>query len=336
MNNRFFIWFNGTGESVDNTESILFTGLDKSMYTICPGWGADGFKGDNRTETGAAISGIDKSDIKVIRDKMLSIIKDIPANTEKLIVGGFSRGAAFFVPYFLKVLYENDKRSFDKLVIILHDPVNGSENSTDKTAQSLIKEGIYTASDKTQLMKNLKHRIKKIYSLFIPVGFDKRHTNFHLDSSFYQTYNSGIWEDTYITRLGISHSFLSSAIDARDKVIDSMTINGKSDISLVDYGFGFFKESLKNSKAYNILNNLFKNMLVKDNNDSIDCSDILYLQNLTTAIVNTAITIDYKKELFVYTGGNNETDLSVNNSRNLIIPQDVTVLENLIKNFRHN
>ena len=44
MNNTHLIWFNGTDESLKNSEH-LFEKINKDDYSVVPGWGTDGFHG---------------------------------------------------------------------------------------------------------------------------------------------------------------------------------------------------------------------------------------------------------------------------------------------------
>ncbi|CAA6825748.1 MAG: Unknown protein [uncultured Sulfurovum sp.] len=212
VNYNHIIWFNGTGEEL-KTNKHLFSDIDSSNYTVMKGWGLKNFSYGILSE----IRGVrfNLTSKKVIDDYIVSRLKgkrEAIYKAENLIVGGFSRGSAFFVPYFLDSLEKflpnlSSRTSEGKqkdLILYLMDPVIGSKDISESTAQSLLKLKLW---DKTRLIKKLKNKGFNLKLIYLSAGFDMRTKRFKIDKSFYD--KRQMFSSFFTAKLGLSHSNMS-------------------------------------------------------------------------------------------------------------------------------
>lgn len=158
--NPLLIWFNGTGEKEEDTQH-LFKGVREEDKYIFPGWGTDRF-GLLKQVTGVGETNTFEKSLLCKKNKVGHQLWDDIKCRDSLVIGGFSRGAAFFIPYFTKLLSERVKsqhlNKFRKIAFIILDPVTGSatpEETTEKTLQaaqlydvSHIRDGMLSAAEK--------------------------------------------------------------------------------------------------------------------------------------------------------------------------------------------
>ncbi|HFU76050.1 MAG TPA: hypothetical protein ENK66_07375 [Arcobacter sp.] len=225
--NKHIIWFNGTME--DHSDNYrLFERLESKEHTVIKGWGLKPFWADYPwySYKKSYIRGIE-NDSKIYKnidkyiEQRLSGKKDYIRNSDSLMIGGFSRGAAFFVPYFLDRLNEflpgisakTASGAKKELIIFMMDPVNGSKNEDDYTATSLRALDIY---DKTRLVNKLKDAGFSVKLIFFAAGFDYRQTNFVIDKSFYDVKEK--FDYVYSAKLGLSHANMSTWYSVQDSV----------------------------------------------------------------------------------------------------------------------
>lgn len=219
---QHLIWFNGTSETYAQN-AHLFEGLDPNDVTRIQGWGLKPFWGDYTTYD-SAIVGIDwdrsntRLNVPSYINNRLAANKERIMNADSIMVGGFSRGAAFFVPYFLNTIndflgssFTSDKTSGDgkkEIIIYLMDPVHGSVSDEDKTLSTMITMGIKT---KVKLIEELRQKGFKIKIIYMAAGFDKRAKNFAIDSSFLDVINDqpSLLDGFYTAKIGLAHSNMS-------------------------------------------------------------------------------------------------------------------------------
>lgn len=272
MSNTHLIWFNGTGESLKDTEH-LFENLKKDQYSVVPGWGSDGFIGSSKSQFTAEKFGVWYKDLPDIDTYLLNTLKLLEKikNKDKVIVGGFSRGSGFFVPYFLKLILENTF-NFRKFMIILMDPVTGTEDNNNtglkkelislaekfniysNTVSTLEKLNLFTDSDKVNnLIKPLTNKYE-VYGIVLCPCFEREYTYFGLDDTFVRALKAKNEKDVcfinpenlYITRMGITHRILSTwsrKNEEKKRILDSLQISDSNSIDL----------SMDNEKLYKYL-----------------------------------------------------------------------------------
>ena len=212
------IWFNGTSEDRKHNKH-LFDGLNDKNHTIIKGWGIRPFWAGYSwySPKKSHIVGIENT--TAILNKIDNYIKatlagdlDRIRNSDTLMIGGFSRGAAFFVPYFLKKIDDfvpgisatTHAGSKKTIYIYLMDPVNGSENESDKTITTLKKLDIYSKDTLVNTLKGKGYSLKLIY---LSAGFDKRQKNFILDTTFHDKKDQ--FDYFYSARIGLTHANMS-------------------------------------------------------------------------------------------------------------------------------
>jgi hypothetical protein len=313
-NDNYLIWFNGTGEEIKSTKH-LFDSRPSNQYTIVSGWGTGGAMcGTNKiSETiacrSAQISGITIKDEEIVRPYLTSSIDGLclidkikQREAKKLIIGGFSRGAAFFVPYFLKLLINDNTEALNKIkkiMIVLMDPVTGSINSDDKTEKTLRKLEIHSKEEKGRLIEKLKEKGIEVYGLFLFVGFDRRPKHFSTDNSFLDAFDKLNKSNTYITRMGITHSVLSAWSifdDYKQSVIDTLKIKEPKEPNNYDPNFlEKVKKMLENDLDRVITRELFKILLSDSDleNEESFTQKLDEYTSLTSKLLNEYKYIDY-------------------------------------------
>ena len=263
---NFLVWFNGTNEKISHTRH-LFDGWSEKSYIVVAGWGTDerfNVKLDRNNPTGdqiggSAASGVSSDDVKrldlVLAPLVAHIVERInKAEIDKLIVGGFSRGAAFFVPYFLQKLvraYEmGSVRKIKKLALLLLDPVTGSKRIEDKdgnmslskdiTDKTLEQLKLRFVKDKDQLINNLNRYvvsdIKGLYGMSFISGFDLRQERFRIDETFIEAMinNAHLGKEDnnaqrFVFRGGITHACWSTWHKDKDRTLKTIKMDGGAD-----------------------------------------------------------------------------------------------------------
>ena len=243
------IWFNGTSEDFSENKH-LFADLNSKDYSIIKGWGLKPFWADKGRFYNSAISGVENEPEILARiDKYIH--QYISANLERiknsdtLMIGGFSRGAAFFVPYFLKHLdtfvpnisattHTGNKKT---IYIYLMDPVTGSSSATGNTATTLQAQNIYSKNTLIQTLKGKGYSLKLI---FMSSGFDKRQKNFVLDKTFHDEKDK--FDYYYSAKIGLTHANMSIwSTNYKDKVIRTLKYG--------PYSPGFFGSNVEDRKT---------------------------------------------------------------------------------------
>ena len=272
MKKTHIIWFCGTGESIhaepDSNPSHLFEEI-KDYCSIVPGWGTENNFGNNMTYVRAQASGVKMVDLPFIDRCIESTLfhkKEKILNCENLVIGGFSRGSAFFVPYFLNKLEEFfsfTKRP--KITLFLMDPVTGSSDDNDVTEHTLKNLKILTK-------EGLKDKVDSL--IFISTGFDKRQKNFKLDKSFYDLKDH--FKELLTAKIGLTHSALS--VWSKQKGINKF-------VNSIDYGeykyHKIFPNEIKTNKIIlaDFKNGLLNNFKSPDLNVTKKILNDLILQN---------------------------------------------------------
>lgn len=301
----------------------------------------------NLSNTKASASGITEEDVKIFKSYLegknyktvsykkitrreshtdgldiFSKIKDV----DKLIVGGFSRGSAFFVPYFLKLMLENTDRltKLKKLIIVLMDPVHGSGHDKDKTISTLRELNLETQEHKKKLIEQLQKKLNlDLYAVIMCPGLDRRAKNFKTDYSFIEALGEKLDKNKlFRLRMGISHAVLSTWSQEpgyRSKLISSLELTRKDESK---FKIGKSKEGEESIET-----------MVKDSLDLVITKPVLDLifyegsldpglsrlideyQSSTNLIVNEKSLyskVYYKFDTtgsLAYWGGNNEKDI---------------------------
>jgi hypothetical protein len=256
--NKHIIWFNGTSEDYHHN-SHLFSRLSSKEHTVIKGWGLKPFWANYSLLTGksSARTGIENDSYIYERidkyiEQRLSGKKDYIRNSESLMIGGFSRGAAFFVPYFLdrldkflpSISAKTASGAKKELIIFMMDPVNGSDDEDDYTATSLRALDIY---DKTRLVEKLKDTGFSVKLIYFTAGFDYRQTNFVIDNSFYTVKEK--FDYVYSAKLGISHANMSiwSKREGTDPYRYGEVVLNSVEYGPYDYGKVYDKSSERES-----------------------------------------------------------------------------------------
>lgn len=247
---RYIIWFNGTSEDYKHNKH-LFSGLSDKEYTVMKGWAVSPLKYPlgftSYSELGASVSGVvnDPYTYKIINDyineRLSATVKSYIYGSKSLMIGGFSRGGAVFVPYFLKNIdsFLPDLKATTasgqqkELIIFLMDPVHGSKDDNDVTATMLRANQIYYPAEKEKLVEDLKAKGFSVKLIYLAAGFDYRKRNFSIDKSTYEAKSK--FDYVYSAKLGISHAnmsiwsqqedvgiFSKKYKDYRNVVLDSM------------------------------------------------------------------------------------------------------------------
>ncbi|CAA6806336.1 MAG: Unknown protein [uncultured Sulfurovum sp.] len=254
VNYNHIIWFNGTGEEL-KTNKHLFSTIPSTHYTVMKGWGLTKFTYRRLSKVRGII--FDRKSKKIIDDYIKTRLRgkrEAIYKAPNLVVGGFSRGSAFFVPYFLDSLEKflpnlSSRTSEGKqkdLILYLMDPVTGSENERDNTVTSLRKLNLW---NKTRLITKLKNKGFNLKLIFISAGFDMRQTYFKIDNTFYT--QKHLFEKVFTAKLGLSHSNMSDW---------SVKKSGKQKVKSIRYGtsrklWGYGK--IKNSDQVGNVKNAF-------------------------------------------------------------------------------
>ena len=343
MNSTYLVWFCGTGEKEQDVKH-LFQDLPQDSYTIIPGWGTGHYMSGERTfDWKAQLSGIDKSDAIKALTGLISALSHVSSaihqgEIKKLIVGGFSRGPAFFVPYYLKILTDDSSRplvNLDKLAILLLDPVTGSahdDNKDDITESTMSSLKIL---NKLKLLEDLTHQIRDHISIIslIP-GFDKRKKNFRPDTSFLSALafiqqNQKAAADkisTYIYRAGITHSVFSTySEDKKKREVPDITLNLEGFDDALDLSTAMIQERFDRLLSTNLdlvmtrqlLISLFKENTQNDNY----WQKLKEYQDITTQVLECAKKINYDLGKIYWTDGNNDNYVSTE-IRRLIQPTE--------------
>lgn len=225
---KHLIWFNGTSEDFHDN-GHLFANFKGEDFTVMKGWGIDPFWAGNKIWPskieGIADNSKVNNNIKNYVNHRLQHNLERIQNSDSLMIGGFSRGAAFFVPYFLKNLndpmflgssFSNyttstkdlslDQRVKKELIIYLMDPVHGSSNDQDETATTMKSHGFWSVEQKASMISDLKKRFK-IKLIFMSAGFDMRQSSFPIDTGFYN--HKDQFDALYVAKLGLAHSNMS-------------------------------------------------------------------------------------------------------------------------------
>ncbi|MGB3514372.1 MAG: hypothetical protein WBA93_35205 [Microcoleaceae cyanobacterium] len=366
MSDTHLIWFNGTGEKTADTKH-LFEGLNSDQYTVVPGWGTEGFIGKSWTERGAQSAGILQEDLPSIEKDInnLNLLKNLN-NKNKVIIGGFSRGAAFFVPYFLKQIIDTEKINFKKLMIVLMDPVTGTGNNktsvsfTGNTVNTLKSIHLFTYTNKFEkLIKPLADKCE-VYGIVLCPGFDGRAKSFCQDDTFlnalkHPNKKGNIkLENLYFTRIGITHAALSLWHTYKHKIIESLKFTDldkkKLDFSILEEPVANLDESSYRSiininKMLNldldklITHRIFLSLLSeqprKFENDSANdnlFNDLDFCTN-TTKLLNNFSDISYKRPEWFYILNDHESD--VKKGMRKIDPDRAEQLKKLLVNWRN-
>ncbi|MDJ0797943.1 MAG: hypothetical protein QNJ51_14190 [Calothrix sp. MO_167.B12] len=235
MNDTHLIWFNGTGESPKDN-SHLFENINKDDYTVVSGWGTPEFRAKNLSPKTEQSLGIGSRDLKIIRDKFheLNILEKIK-NKDKVIVGGFSRGAAFFVPFFIDFMFQESNCDFSKFMVLLIDPVTGTKHNKNgwvqniaaevskvinkifpiikgysNTVKTLEDEGLFSPKDKRESIIDKLPKKCELYGIVLCPGFEHKHKFFPLDDTFLNAFELVGLQKLYTARMGITHGALCS------------------------------------------------------------------------------------------------------------------------------
>ncbi len=337
MSDTHLIWFNGTGETTKDTKH-LFEDLNSDQYTVVPGWGTEGFQGKSLTETGALSAGILQEDLPYIEKDInnLNLLKNLN-NKHKVIIGGFSRGAAFFVPYFLKQIIHTYKGQFNfkKLMIVLMDPVTGTSNNktsvsfTGNTVNTLKSIDLFTHTNKfNNLIKPLTE-LCEVYGIVLCPSFDGRTKSFCQDDTFLNALKQAKDQDNiksdnlYFTRIGITHAALSLWHTYKHEIIEGLKFtdkfNKKLDFSILEEPVANIDESLYSSIinintmlnldldnliTHRILLSLLSEKPRKFENSANDnlFNDLDFCTNTTNNLLNNFSDISYKRPEWYYVG----------------------------------
>ena len=351
MISTYLVWFCGTGETQEQVQH-LFEGIPNENCKIVPGWGTKEMCGarwsfTRWSEDRIQASGIDDDDAKKILSQKLfseslADVKNLLAQKKlnKLIVGGFSRGSAFFLPFFLKHLCEDNTfpcQNLNKLAIVLMDPVTGSTHSGNKedvTESTLSTLGILS---KMKLLETLSSQVKnKVYIFSLIPGFDKRKENFRPDTSFLSALNAlkttkeGINDKivSYTYRAGITHSVFSTY--SKDKATNpkikiSLDLNGSSLNSNESSELQTDFSALLNADLdLMFTKQLITNLCFETNLYDAAPFNTQYLeayQKTTSKVLACAKKINYDLGKNYWTGANNDNYVATE-MRKLIQPSD--------------
>ncbi len=229
MSNSYFIWFSGTSEKASQYEKLTQWSKLFKKYYLFDGWGCEPFTNTRAFLPGKStishIEGVkyNEQNLKKIntfmREKLREIDHDLANNdVNELVVGGFSRGSAVMVPFFLKKINEiltkttsknfNSKRVVN-LTIFLVDPVTGSENKPwylkNHSTNTLSKLNIKSNRDKEKLIQELQVKGFNPRIVFLSSGYDRRDC-FILDNSFMEIDNCH-----YVSaHLGVGHNAITN------------------------------------------------------------------------------------------------------------------------------
>jgi hypothetical protein len=214
---KHILWFNGSSEELSDT-AHLFSRLEKSQYTAFNGWGVSPNDSGMKFVNSNAV-GINPVFLGRINDYIASVLNDkqeAVKNSQHLMVGGFSRGAAFFVPYFLSKL--NDflpgiegkmpNGTPKDLVIFVMDPVHGSGSRCGMIEKTLCTLKALNLEDKRYLLASLREKGFNVSLIFISSGFDYRQSSFIVDKSFYEIRDQ--FYANYTAKVGLTHATLST------------------------------------------------------------------------------------------------------------------------------
>lgn len=341
MTSTHLIWFCGTGETKEDVQH-LFHDLPQGSYTIISGWGTGKYmSGERLFDWKAQLSGIDKNDAKKAMSgikKNLKVIKSSILNQKitKLIVGGFSRGAAFFVPCYLKQLIDDENNplgKIDKLVILLLDPVTGSahdDNKNDVTESTMSSLKILS---KVQLFDNIINQIRsKVYIISLIPGFDKRKANFRPDFSFISAmklinkyHKLGKKLSGYTYRAGIDHGVFSTHSKNKasfPKIELDFGGFDKASFMSSDNIKNKFKELLKADLDLIVTRSLITNLFYSEKEKGqINLENLKVYQDTTDLVLGSTKKIYYDLGKIYWTGHNNDNYVS-SGYRRLIQPTD--------------